>query len=76
MRANTDTGVRERLVCVTKSGKKYHRIPEGKRLKNAACGGFDQTNLIQISESKAIERGYGECENCYSGTESEQGRDV
>ena len=61
-----------RLVCVTKSGGRYHKLSEGRRLKDAACGGFDSTRLIQISREKAEERGYTPCKNCYQDTASSQ----
>lgn len=58
------------LVCITKGGDRYHKIPEGRRLKNAACGGFDQLSLIAISPEKAEERGYSPCKNCYQDTDT------
>lgn len=54
----------ERAVVVTPYGRRYHRIQTGQRLKEAACGGFVQTNLARIPESEAREQGYSPCQNC------------
>lgn len=54
----------DRTVVVTPYGRRFHRIREGERLKHAACGGFNQTNLSGIPISEALEQGYTPCQNC------------
>lgn len=57
-------GELERAVVVTPYGRRYHRINSGQRMKDAACGGFVQTNLARIPESEAREQGYSPCQIC------------
>lgn len=53
-----------RQVVAAPYGERYHRFRPGMRLKHAACGGFNQTNLFRLPESEALEQGYTRCENC------------
>lgn len=45
------------LVWIPATGKKYHSIPD--------CGNMNPDKATQITESEAIQRGYGKCSKCF-----------
>lgn len=63
--ADYDTAI-HRDVVITPNGTRYHRIPHSDtaRVKDAACGGFNQTKLETVDQSEAEARGYTACRTC------------